>query len=54
VPGVLLDDVSFGAFHLAWDKYDFLVYVARVGFAEFQVEPLLTISRSRSQLNGLS
>ncbi|KAI0327751.1 P-loop containing nucleoside triphosphate hydrolase protein [Cubamyces sp. BRFM 1775] len=32
VPGVLVDSISFGAFRLAWDKYDFLLYVIRYPF----------------------
>ncbi|KAI0637987.1 P-loop containing nucleoside triphosphate hydrolase protein [Trametes polyzona] len=29
VPGVLVDSISYGAFHLAWDKYDFILYIVR-------------------------
>ncbi|KAI0723095.1 P-loop containing nucleoside triphosphate hydrolase protein [Earliella scabrosa] len=27
IPGVLLDSIQFGSFRVAWDKYDFLLYV---------------------------
>ncbi|KAH9927199.1 P-loop containing nucleoside triphosphate hydrolase protein [Epithele typhae] len=29
VPGVLVDQVQFGSFTVAWDKHDFLVYVVK-------------------------
>ncbi|KII94889.1 hypothetical protein PLICRDRAFT_128201 [Plicaturopsis crispa FD-325 SS-3] len=34
-PGVLVDNVQLGGFHLGWDKYEFIVYIAQwsVGFS---------------------
>ncbi|KAI0650237.1 P-loop containing nucleoside triphosphate hydrolase protein [Trametes meyenii] len=32
VPGVLVDNISFGAFRLVWDKYDFLLYIVKYPF----------------------
>ncbi|KAI0353456.1 P-loop containing nucleoside triphosphate hydrolase protein [Trametes cingulata] len=32
VPGVLVDNISFGSFQLAWDKYDFLLYIIKYPF----------------------
>ncbi|KAI9001372.1 P-loop containing nucleoside triphosphate hydrolase protein [Trametes punicea] len=29
IPGVLVDRITFGAFRLAWDKYDFLLYIVQ-------------------------
>ncbi|KAI0751550.1 P-loop containing nucleoside triphosphate hydrolase protein [Daedaleopsis nitida] len=29
IPGVLVDRISFGAFRVGWDKFDFLLYVAK-------------------------
>ncbi|KAL1937719.1 hypothetical protein VTO73DRAFT_12872 [Trametes versicolor] len=29
VPGVLVDQISYGAFRLAWDQYDFLLYIVK-------------------------
>ncbi|KAI0787146.1 P-loop containing nucleoside triphosphate hydrolase protein [Irpex lacteus] len=39
--GVLVDDVKFGAFRVAWDKYDFILYVVKV-------EPLYSVIRPTS------
>ncbi|RPD66739.1 P-loop containing nucleoside triphosphate hydrolase protein [Lentinus tigrinus ALCF2SS1-7] len=32
IPGVLVDSISFGSFRVAWDKYDFLLYVVKYPF----------------------
>ncbi|KAI0824726.1 P-loop containing nucleoside triphosphate hydrolase protein [Trametes gibbosa] len=29
IPGVLVDQISYGAFQVAWDKYDFLLYIIK-------------------------
>ncbi|CDO71396.1 hypothetical protein BN946_scf184908.g154, partial [Trametes cinnabarina] len=43
VPGVLVDDISFGGFNLAWDKHDFLLYVIKFpyGFSQMTVHYIL-------------
>ncbi|KAI0921649.1 hypothetical protein AcW1_004439 [Taiwanofungus camphoratus] len=32
VPGVLVDQISFGSFRVAWDKYDFTLYIVKYPF----------------------
>ncbi|KAI0722230.1 P-loop containing nucleoside triphosphate hydrolase protein [Cerioporus squamosus] len=32
VPGILVDSILFGSFRVAWDKYDFLLYVVKYPF----------------------
>ncbi|THH31305.1 hypothetical protein EUX98_g2882 [Antrodiella citrinella] len=41
--GILVDAVRFGLFKVAWDKYDYLLYVARypAGFGDMVVQYLL-------------
>ncbi|KAH9948338.1 P-loop containing nucleoside triphosphate hydrolase protein [Amylocystis lapponica] len=36
VPGVLVDQIKFGSFHLKWNNHDFILYIARYpsGFGE--------------------
>ncbi|OCH90947.1 P-loop containing nucleoside triphosphate hydrolase protein [Obba rivulosa] len=36
LPGVLMDQIKFGSFHVAWDKYDFILYIIKwpQGFGE--------------------
>ncbi|OBZ77167.1 putative ATPase YjoB [Grifola frondosa] len=36
IPGVLVDQIKFGSFRLAWDKYDFVLYIVKYpqGFGE--------------------
>ncbi|KAI1786675.1 P-loop containing nucleoside triphosphate hydrolase protein [Ganoderma leucocontextum] len=29
IPGVLVDQISFGSFRIAWDKYEYLLYVVK-------------------------
>ncbi|KAI9069256.1 P-loop containing nucleoside triphosphate hydrolase protein [Trametes sanguinea] len=43
IPGVLVDQLSFGGFQVAWDKYDFLVYVVKypLGFGQMTLHYIL-------------
>ncbi|KAI0700787.1 P-loop containing nucleoside triphosphate hydrolase protein [Cytidiella melzeri] len=34
--GVLVDDVKFGAFRVAWDKYDFILYVVKYLYPSYE------------------